>query len=127
MEKRPIIPPVSRRIGYAIATLVLVAIGAALTGGVFFAQSLAESSPSGDGLVYSRLAWASLAGLAVVLVLLVWVMVRWLSAGLQARTDLREQGPHVDVWKLSGERMEVRDDEEEGESPDHGEPNEPGR
>lgn len=113
MEKRPVIPPASRRIGYAITTLVLVVIGAALTGGVFLAQNFAESAPPDQRAVYSRLAWASLAGLAVVLVLLVWVMIRWLAAGLQPSGGSREPAPHVDVWKLSGERVEVRDDEDE--------------
>jgi membrane protein implicated in regulation of membrane protease activity len=118
MEKRPVIPSASRRIGYAIATLVLVAVGGLLTGGVFLAQHMAETAEPDDRVLYGRLAWAALVGLAIVVILLASIMLRWLAAGMQQRRIDRDEQSDVDAWTLSGQRMKVDREEGPGEEGD---------
>jgi hypothetical protein len=107
MAKRLIIPSATRRIGYAIAALVLVAVGAGLAGAVYLAQGLAESAPPDQRAPYSWLAWAALVGLGVVLILLASVLLRWLTVGLGQGRVIHDQNPGVDAWTLSGQRMQA--------------------
>ncbi|MFP4053200.1 MAG: pilin [Phycisphaerae bacterium] len=113
MEKRPL---KSGRLPYAMAAIVLIAVAMLLVAGVFTARRLATEGDPAQREAMAKLAWVSVAGLGVVLILLGWLLARWLSKGLRS-TSPKPRQAHPSAWDLAGQRMQVPP-EEDDESPD---------
>ena len=89
----------------------------------------AADAPSDTRLGLAHLAWVCLALLGGTFLVLVWTVLRYVRFRT-ARPPRRRPTPHVDAWKLAGQRLRLEDapdplEEEQGDERD--DEDEPGR
>ena len=102
-----------------VRTLLYAVLGAALAAGGVFAVVMstrmadaAMAAPPGQKAYLARLAWVCVVAAGVAAVLLVWVIMRLVSFRLAAEPK-HQITEHVDAWKLSGQRFQMTQEEEE--------------
>ena len=105
----------SRAINFTILTVSLVAIAVVLVGMLFVtAAAAAHASDHRTKRLILTLAWTSFAALGGTVLLLMWVVIRWIRYRLQPE-EPREPTPVVDAWAEAGERYQLdEDDQDEG-------------
>jgi len=107
METEPV--KALRRINFLVLIISLGTVAAML--GALLAvltQAMAGADPSTKTFL-ARMAWAVLAVLAGTLVLLVWVMTRYIAYRLRPR-ETRKPTEYVDAWALAGKRFKLQDE-----------------
>ena len=115
-------PTTPRRISYTILLMLLVA--AALTLGAMLAVTTRGALHAADDQTRKgmlRYAYVSLALLGFCLVMLVWVLVRYLRFRSRPR-GRRQRTAYDDAWALAGKRYKVEDGPEELREGLEGEP-----
>jgi len=111
----------SRAINFTILTVSLMAIAVVLAAMLYVTVTFASQAPDRrTKRLVLTLAWTSLAALGGTLLLLMWVVIRWIRCRLRSEAP-RKPTPVVDAWAEAGERFQLEeDDEEEGEEGDRG-------
>ena len=101
-------------VSWAIVTVMLVVICAGLV--VMLAMTVrgAMRSDGATAQYYGRMAWLSLALLALNVVLLAWVVIHYVSGRL-ARKSSRRPTKYVDAWAIAGQRFKLDEEAEEQE------------
>lgn len=118
MEKEPL--GTLRRINFAVLVIGLTALAGML--GTLLAILTQAAGTTGDPhtrAFLARLAWACAAVLALTLVLLAWVLARYVAYRIGPGRKARRT-KYVDAWALAGKRLkpppEDEDDDQEGDS-----------
>jgi len=111
----------SRAINFTILTVSLLAIAVVLAAILYVTITTAIQAPDRrTKRLVLTLAWTSLAALGGTLVLLLWVVIRWIRCRLQPEAP-HGPTPVVDAWAEAGERFQLEeDDEDEGDERDEG-------
>ena len=100
---------------FAIVVVTLVAICAGLAAMIVITTRGAREAAEGPKeSYYYRMAWLSLALLALTVIVFVWVIIHHISGRL-ARKSPRQTTAHVDAWALAGKRFKLEEDEDSDE------------
>jgi membrane protein implicated in regulation of membrane protease activity len=101
-------PSVFRSIDFAIVAISLVVIGTALGCLLFITAGHAAAEPDPNVRQYlARLSWIALTLLLFVVVVFVWMVVRYVSLRLRQRSKLAEPTTYLDAWALAGKRFKL--------------------
>lgn len=101
--------PTYRRLALLLIAIAAVAGAMAALLSVTTSQVHQVDHPNQIGM--ARLAWASLLALGLVLILLLWAIMRFVSARM--RPQRHAPTDYIDAWSLAGERMKLPDDDQE--------------
>ncbi len=107
-------PSVFRSIDFAVVVISLVVIGTALGCLVFITTGHAAAEPDPNVRRYlARLSWIALTLLLFVVVVFVWMVVRYVSLRMRQRSKLAEPTTYLDAWTLAGKRFKLSPKDEQ--------------
>lgn len=106
-----------KRIHYTILIFFLVGVSLGLLGviGITTTTYLEENEKTRDRLFY--IAWVAAATLAVTLVMLGWIIMRWIRFRMQPVVK-PSKTHYVDAWSEAGKRIPVPETDDVIEEPD---------
>ncbi len=103
-------------VSFAIVVVTLIAICAGLAVMIVITTRGAKEAEGAMEHYFYRMAWLSLALLALSIVVLVWVVIHHVSGRL-GRKSSRPPTQHVDAWALAGKRFKLEEDSDQQDEP----------
>ncbi len=104
-------PRLIRRIEFAVMVITLMVMATGLGCLMFITAGHAADEPDSDTRkMLARLAWMSLALLALVVVVLAWLVIRHAALRLRERKTKPAPTPYVNSWALAGKRIQIPPD-----------------
>jgi Na+-driven multidrug efflux pump len=101
----------ARRVGYLLLAVCLVLLTVGLAGIIVMVSSAYGPADEAARRVLLRMAWVASVSLGLTLIMLLWVVIRWvrLRIKLPPKTQPTE---YIDAWSEAGKRMPAPDHEE---------------
>lgn len=101
---------------FAVVTVTLTAVCAGLVAMIVITTRGAKEAEGARGHYFYRMAWLSLALLALSIVVLVWMVIHHVSGRL-GRKSSRPPTQHVNAWALAGKRFKLEEDSDQHQEP----------
>ncbi len=106
-----------KKANYAILIISLIAVSAGLLGMIgITTKAYADADEKTRDLLF-YLAWVGAATLAITLVMLAWIIMRWLRSRIQPGRKAQKT-QHVSAWDEAGKRLPVPEMDDVLETPD---------
>ena len=103
-----------RAASFAVVVVMLTAICVGLAAMVAITTQGAKQADGAARAYFYRMAWLSLALLALSVIVLVWVVIHHVSGRL-GRKSPHPPTEYVDAWALAGKRFKLEEDEEDSD------------